>query len=135
MAICGKRKQWKDKIYDNLSNSSSNNDGDRPANGGDMNNEQLRKEFEALDKYKGCDLSRCSYAPDDYANTAMHHVWEGYQAAAQSRDELVKRLVDALDFALDVCTDSYENLIPADEDDIFKLSQALAEAKAQGYRE
>lgn len=59
-----------------------------------MNTEQLRKEFEAWYfnrrkewREQGIELS------DADANS----MWDGYQAAAKSRDELIGKLVDAFE--------------------------------------
>lgn len=87
-----------------------------------MNTEQLRAEFEALNLYKDCDLSRCRMEPSDYANTYVHYAWEGYQAAAKSRDELIGKLYHALKVAQHGVGQALQD-------------EALAEAKAQGYGE
>ena len=98
-----------------------------------MNTEQLRAEFEAWAKDNCVPLlERVGYAyfmPDETIT-----VWNSYQAAAKSRDELIGKLVGVISDARKLLLNGTIPLILMSAV-VCALEQALAEAKAQGYRE
>jgi hypothetical protein len=98
-----------------------------------MNNEQLRKEFEAWAVEHKYILAKFT---DEYSFSSTKNAYSGYAAAALLRDELIGKLLKHLKAA----NIPYENHTPeATRQWAFiarnEVRQALAEAKAQGYGE